>query len=361
VADCIVVGGGVVGLLTASVLADAGAEVLLFDRGALDDLVDPLSTGVLSPLYPWREEDAVNDLLSYSQESLPDFVNGLTEYTAIDSELVQSGLLVLNPDDPQQALAWSDRYDIEADCLHGEVIGHCAPGVSSDAQFAVYLPDVMRLNCRAFQRALLETTERQGVQVWRYAEVCGLARGPRRVTGVVTAHGVVEAEQVVVCAGIWTTELLRALQTPIVVDSIPTQMLQLCAGHALPRQNLVVDDCCITANDHEVLICSTGELIASKPAASVNPDQPTLARVYAVLPAIESCRTQRRWFGRRPLAPGGVPYVGIHPELEGLFVNTGHFDLGFVFGLVSAHMLLDLMTNQPPILPPEPFALERAG
>ena len=70
-ADCIVVGGGVVGLLTASVLADAGAEVSLFDRGALDGLVDPLSTGVLSPLYPWREEDAVIDIVNWSQGSIP--------------------------------------------------------------------------------------------------------------------------------------------------------------------------------------------------------------------------------------------------------------------------------------------------
>jgi glycine oxidase len=57
-----------------------------------------------------------------------------------------------------------------------------------------------------------------------------------------------------------------------------------------------------------------------------------------------------------------VPYIGKHPSIDGLYVNTGHFRNGIVLGLASARLLADIVLERAPILDPSVYALtaERA-
>jgi glycine oxidase len=59
----------------------------------------------------------------------------------------------------------------------------------------------------------------------------------------------------------------------------------------------------------------------------------------------------------RPSSPNGVPYIGKHPSIEGLYLNTGHFRNGIVLGLASARLLVDIILERPPILEPSKYAL----
>ncbi len=51
--DCIVVGGGAIGLLTARQLFLEGVDVLLLEKGALGGESSWAGGGIISPLYPW--------------------------------------------------------------------------------------------------------------------------------------------------------------------------------------------------------------------------------------------------------------------------------------------------------------------
>ena len=50
----VIVGGGVIGLLTAFNLAADVEQVVLCDRGALGQESSWAGGGIVSPLYPWR-------------------------------------------------------------------------------------------------------------------------------------------------------------------------------------------------------------------------------------------------------------------------------------------------------------------
>ena len=45
--------------------------------------------------------------------------------------------------------------------------------------------------------------------------------------------------------------------------------------------------------------------------------------------------------GLRPGSPDGMPFIGDHPEIRGLYLNTGHFRNGVVMGPASARLLVD--------------------
>ncbi|MCG8426332.1 MAG: FAD-dependent oxidoreductase, partial [Chromatiales bacterium] len=62
----------------------------------------------------------------------------------------------------------------------------------------------------------------------------------------------------------------------------------------------------------------------------------------------------KQWAGLRPGSPHGIPYIGEHPDIKGLFVNAGHFRNGVVLGPASSHLIADLVLERSPILPPVP-------
>ena len=94
--ECIVVGGGVIGLLTARQLFLEGVDVLLVEKGRLGGESSWAGGGIISPLYPWYYDDSVNVLAERSKKLYPEFLNKLFDETGVDSELVSSGLFTVS-------------------------------------------------------------------------------------------------------------------------------------------------------------------------------------------------------------------------------------------------------------------------
>ena len=109
--DTLVIGGGIIGLLTARELALAGQSVVILERNTRAGLESSWAGGgILSPLYPWRYPDPVTELSVIGHREYPRLAADLNESTGIDPEYVRSGHLVLDVDEYDQAKAWAKRY-----------------------------------------------------------------------------------------------------------------------------------------------------------------------------------------------------------------------------------------------------------
>lgn len=104
--DILMVGAGVMGMLSALELAEAGQKVLMIDRGRAGLEASWAGGGIISPLYPWRYAPPITALATWSQQAFPDLIASLTDSTGIDSELSANGMLVTATDERDQALAW---------------------------------------------------------------------------------------------------------------------------------------------------------------------------------------------------------------------------------------------------------------
>ena len=109
----LVIGGGIVGMLTARELAEAGERVTLIEMGETGRESTWAGGGIVSPLYPWRYPEPVTALAAWSQAAYPALCADLYTQTGIDPELTRSGLLILDTDECDQAIAWAERHGVE--------------------------------------------------------------------------------------------------------------------------------------------------------------------------------------------------------------------------------------------------------
>jgi glycine oxidase len=80
------------------------------------------------------------------------------------------------------------------------------------------------------------------------------------------------------------------------------------------------------------------------------------AAAGALLPGLAGQPVLQHWAGLRPGSGTGMPIIGAHPEVRGLYASTGHFRTGVMLAPGSARLLADLILGRRPIVAPEPFA-----
>ena len=111
-----VVGGGIVGCLTALALHDRGCQVTLVERNVVAVQTSGESSwagaGILFPLLPWMYKDAVNQLAMAGARLYPALCERLLAETGIDPEYTKSGLQILPPLEEATAINWCERYQV---------------------------------------------------------------------------------------------------------------------------------------------------------------------------------------------------------------------------------------------------------
>ena len=340
--DFIVVGGGLLGLLTARALAREGARVALYDKGEPGREASWAGGGILAPLHPWRCPPRLWRLVVRSRGLYQRLAEELREETGIDPEWTPSGLLVLDPEpeEAERALAWAREHGEELRPVEGAELRELEPGLGPGHVHGLWLPWVAQIRNPRLLKALLRSLHRLGVEIRAGEPVVALALEGGRVTGVRTPQGLRPAGAVIVTAGAWTP-LIRPLED-LPIRPVRGQMLLLRARPgALRRILLQGDRYLVPRRDGRVLAGSTVEEAGYD--KSTDPGAAEALRAFAagLVPALAGAPLERHWAGLRPRAEGGEPFIGPHPGLRSLYLCAGHFRTGVASGLGSADALVE--------------------
>jgi glycine oxidase len=358
--DILVIGGGVIGLMTARELADAGASVTLVEMGDTGQQASWAGGGILSPLYPWRFAGAVTALAGWSQQVYPSLCTELFETTGIDPEYSTSGLMILDAEEHAEALAWATAEQVTLDTLSRSQIAEKEPGLQTDVREALWLADIGQIRNPRLTKALRTAIEPK-VTIREHEEVLELRVNSGKVQGVRTRAGDIDAERVVVCTGAWTAQLLAKLGRKPDIRPVRGQMILFYAKPGQIRHlTLYRERYVIPRRDGRVLIGSTLEDAGFEKRTTAEAKEELYRIATAMFPLLKRTPIEDHWAGLRPGSPSGIPYIGPYPGADGLYVNAGHFRNGLVTGPASARLLADLLLGRDPILPPSAYALEAA-
>ena len=355
--DCLIIGGGLIGMLTARELAKSGLSVSLIEKGQLGQESSWAGGGIISPLYPWRYPDAVSQLAKWSQQHYPQLAEDLKHESGVDPELTQNGLLILAANETEQAQSWASEFDSNLRVVSAEEVEtiECRLNPELHAQ-GIWMPGIHQIRNPRLIQALRGSLQYYGVQIIENTEVDDILFEKNRVQGVRTQEKIYYANQVVVASGAWTAQILQKQGITIEIQPVLGQMLLFRTEPGLVSRIVLSEDrYVIPRRDGRVLVGSTLEHVGFAKTTTEEAKAELHAEALRLIPALADYPIEHHWAGLRPGSPQGIPYIYEVEDKSGLFVNSGHFRNGVVLGPASVNLLTSMMLEQTPNFDLNPY------
>lgn len=359
--DCIIVGGGIIGMLTARELSAAGADVLLLERARLGGESSWAGGGILSPLYPWRYADSVNALAKFSQRIYPSIAEDLITETGIDPEFNRCGLLVLDQDENDQAMGWAEQWDMQLAFLDSvEAVHQREPELNSAYSRANWLPEIAQMRNPRLVKALAASLPGKNITVVEHCDIQQLLVHQGAIQGVQSADSIYKADKVIVAGGAWSAQIVGEQQQPPAIEPVKGQMILFKAAPGLLRTMVLSGGrYLIPRRDGRILAGSTLEHTGFEKQTTDDAMQSLRQSAINLIPALAEFDIEHHWAGLRPGTDQGIPYICQHPEIKGLYINSGHYRNGVILGAASARLMSELVTGKPAELDITPYGFEK--
>lgn len=363
--DCLIVGGGVVGLSLAYELAASGARVRVLDAGEPGREASWAGAGIFPPA-PASSVDPLDQLFALSNAMHRQWSAALREETGIDTGFRRCGGLYLSrhsgeaADLDEMAGRWQES-GIEAHRLGPAQLRDLEPAIAAaTAATSWLLPDESQLRNPRHLKALLIACRRRGVEVSSGMGVDDFELRGDRIVAAITNSGRVSADQYCVTAGAWTRSVVLRAGHQVAIRPVRGQIVLLDARCGL--LNRIVNDgprYLVPREDGHVLVGSTEEDVGFDRANNAEAIAGLLAFAQGWAPALAAATFERAWTGFRPATVDGRPYLGRLPAITNAFVAAGHFRSGLQLSAGTAVVMRELMLGQHPQIDLTPFRVDR--
>lgn len=339
--DALVVGGGILGMLTARNLQSAGLQVALIEKDTLGSQATWAAGGILSTLSPWHTNASIQPLVDEGQKQFANLAAELKQETGIDPEYVQSGMLVLDSSEYEQAKAWAKEKGIEAELLEREQLSKLEPLLAKTCKQAIYIPELAQIRPPKLIQALRESLQQRNIKIIEHTEVSELQIENECVNGVKTSDDDFYTGQVFLCSGAWSQSLLKE---KVDIEPVRGQMLLYKPEDKVLSRILLKEKAYLIPRQDGHLLCgSTVEHAGFENQITQQACEELKTVAEELLPELAKLQPVKQWSGLRPGTQRDAPYICKHPDLEGLYLNFGHFRYGILMSIASARMAAEIM------------------
>ena len=372
--DVLVVGGGIIGLVTAWRAARRGFTTALVDPEPGGGAAQ-VAAGMLAAVTELHfGEETLLGLNLASARRYPDFAAELTEASGQDLGYRRSGTLAvaLDADDRahlRELHALQVRSGLESEWLSGRECRRLEPMLAPGVRGGLRVDGDHQIDPRRLAAALVTACERAGVVMHRtWAERLTVVR--ERATGVVTADGTGLGAGQVVLAGGSLSGRLAGVPDDVVppVRPVKGQVLRLTVpGRYAPFLHRTVR--AVVRGSHVYLVPrENGELVVGATSEELGWDTTvTAGGVYELLrdahelvPGITELPLTETRAGLRPCSPDNAPLLG-PSALDGLLLATGHHRNGVLLTPVTGDVLAHVLTTGELPAEARPFTPLRFG
>ncbi|MFJ2743976.1 glycine oxidase ThiO [Streptomyces sp. NPDC087440] len=356
--DVLVVGGGIIGLVTAWRAAQRGLRVALADPepgGGAAQVAAGMLAAVTELHYG---EQTLLGLNLASARRYPDFVAELEEASGQDTGYRACGTLAvaLDADDRahlRELHALQRQSGLESEWLSGRDCRRLEPMLAPGVRGGLRVDGDHQIDPRRLAAALLTACERTGVVLHRTkAEQLSVVR--ERASGALLADGSeLVADQVVLAAGSLSGRLagvpdevlppvrpvkgqvLRLTVPPTYAPFLSRTVRAVVRGshvYLVPREN------------GELVVGATSEELGWDTTVTAGGVYELLRDAHELVPGITELPLTETRAGLRPGSPDNAPLLG-PTLLPGLVLATGHYRNGVLLTPVTGDVMATVLTT----------------
>jgi glycine oxidase len=350
-ADVLILGAGGIGCAIAWRLRQRGLSVTLVDRGPPGGEASSAAAGILAPQAEAKGPGPLLELAMASRALYPALRDELRALTGVDVAYRTDGTLVLALDEEEdEALrarqAWQRAAGLEVERLTAADLREREPALGPAVSALRFAGD-HQVDNRLLVAALQQAAAQAGVQ-FRCAQARRILSDGTRATGADLDGERVEAGQVILACGSWSSLLEGCGLAPGAVHPVRGQMIEL-ETRPPPLRHVVFGDhgYLVPRADGRVLCGSTEEHVGWQKEVTAAGLARLGARAARLCPTLSDARVARSWAGFRPGTPDGLPLLGPTP-LAGLHLATGHHRNGILLLPITAGALAAVVTGAAP-------------
>ncbi len=362
----LVIGGGIIGCLTACFLRKQGADVVVLERGQMGQEASWAGAGILCPIHPWLYPDSFTKLIDASLDLYPEFQQQIEKDTDMMIERYVSGLMIPFFDDDkinhwQAALDWSQRLDWQVDMLNQTQSLEHEPALSKEVTKSLLWRDVAQVRNPRLLQAIQAWMKILGVEIKEQTEVKSLIFKQGQVSGVQCADGVsIEADQVLLAGGSWSGVLAEQLGFSLPVSPVKGQIVLLKGEPNIMHSIVKHDDAYfVPRKDGRILVGASMEFVGFERGNTNDVIDMLLQSMGSIMPRLKNLTIEKQWMGFRPGSPDGLPFLGAVEGIEGLWVASGHYRNGVALAPITAQVMSDWMMGENPKLDMHDFMPSR--
>lgn len=363
--DCVIVGGGVIGLSLAYELAGRGRRVCVLDRDVPGRSASWAGAGMLPPASS-RSTDPLDQFAHFSGQLHEEWAQRLQDETGIDTGYRKTGAIYLASTEASVAelrstAARAKEQGITFDELTEREIERLEPALRIGSFCVAYhVPGECQIRNPRHLRALLLACTQRGVTMVPHAAAENFEIRAGKIESVRTSQDVYRAEQFCITTGAWTGALLTQLGLSLAIKPIRGQIAllrlpQSPLNHILNEGPLYL----VPREDGRVLVGSTMEDVGFDTSTTPAAIEELTRFAHSLVPALAEATLETSWAGLRPASADGQAYLGQLPNLTNAYLAAGHTRSGLHFSAATAMVLARLMTGEPPGLNLTPFRLDR--
>lgn len=416
-ADVVVIGAGILGIMTAINLKEKGLSVVILEKG---NIAGEQSSRFYGQLITYKMEEETFMLHHLGKQKW----RGMNEKIGMDTSYRTQGRVEVPFDDEdlENVKNWitKKKGDVGTDnplntrIIQGSELKSKLKGATSNWKIAGFEEDSGSLDPEIATFQIAEYAKKIGIKIYTQCAVRGIETQAGTISHVVTEKGAIKTSKVILCGGAWSRLFMQNLNVDL--KTLPAYQSQqlITGGIGLPGANValpgniffreqadgsyatsprievipIVKDSFIygyeylpllSAPDASIHISINEQLLNSfRQKTSWKLDEPSpfetnrdmvavadipdldlsLNKLKEEFPAFRDSKIIDRWSGAMAVAPDESPIISLVNEYPGLVVNTAT-SWGMTESPISSSIASSLILGEKPVLDPKAFSLYR--
>ena len=328
-----VVGGGIIGCISAIEIKKKGFDVTVFDQSSIGHGSSWAAGGILFPLMPWDYLKKVYDLCKSSVQYYEQLSRDLIDKTGIDPQFQESDLTIIDPLNIDEIKKWCKQNNIETSIN------------KSSCKRKIILKKIFQIRPPRLMKALRKYMETIDLNIVENKKIISFDVNEGEIKSCTTSEGkVFMADIFLLSSGAWSSSILKEYKDN--VFPIKGQMIQY-PNTGLRLENIIYENgfYVIPRKDGVLIAGSTLEKVGFNSQDNIKNIKNLKKKAEKIIPELKSIEIAKSWHGFRPGTIDNIPITEKHKGYNNLFLNFGHHRYGIAMAPQSARIIADLIND----------------